>query len=98
MVIADIPRLGKGGVNAPRSKEAAKPPLKGAEGAVRSTSDYRRLERTAPSAPTNEPDHFIDARPPRFAKAGEKRGFQYLAHLALQLLVFEAQCREEKPI
>jgi hypothetical protein len=43
VVIADIPRLGKGGVNAPRSKEAAKHPLKGAEGAVRSTSDYQKL-------------------------------------------------------
>src|SRR5262245_44019652 len=65
-----IPLLGKGGVNAPRSRKAAKHPLKGAEGVVRSTSDYRNLERTAPSAPTKEAELFIDARPPRLRPGG----------------------------
>src|SRR5215831_12600762 len=90
VVIADIPRLGKGGVNAPRSKEAAKRPLKGAEGAVRSTSDYRRLERTAPSAPSKEPEHFIDARPPRLGQGGESA---HLTHFRTETL---PKCSKKK--
>src|SRR5262249_11901482 len=52
------------------SRKAAKHPLKGAEGVVRSTSDNWNLERTTPSAPTKEPEQFIDARPPRLARRG----------------------------
>src|SRR5689334_3570244 len=40
--------LGKGGVNVPNSREAAKLPLKGTEGAVRSTADYWILNQPPP--------------------------------------------------
>src|SRR5437588_4222287 len=43
-----IPLLGKGGVNAPKSRKAAKPPCKGAEGVVGSTTNYRMLHQPPP--------------------------------------------------
>ncbi len=56
------PLLGKGGVDATIKKNDAKPPLKGADGVVGSSSDYRWLDRTTPSA--------LSRSHPSFAKEG----------------------------
>jgi hypothetical protein len=69
-----IPLLGKGGVAATINKNIAKPPNTGADGVVRSATDYRMLiEPPRLRAGKVASHYFVDARShPSFAKEGNR--------------------------